>query len=326
MSVGETAASASETAPVEADAAPAPPEPQPDPTKRFCVGCGASIDFRSPRCIRCGAAQGAPARPPPARKSKAVAAVLAFFLGGFGVHRFYLGQWGWGLVYLLFFWTLIPGLVALVDFIVILATSDERFQEKHAGKGIGGGALVAVVVVVVFGGLVVVGALAAIAIPNFIRYQHRARTTEAHVLLRAIDTAEAARGPDAGYVAFPHPLPEDGAPGPEKLAWSEADAEVAADVGFAAPAATWARYDVAVATDPEGRQALSLCAELDLDGDGELQAIVLHRPALEDGAVVLAPPPAPCRAEVLLADGASLEYADGDAIGVPVTVSPVGVF
>ena len=33
-------------------------------------------------------------------KSKVVAAVLAFFLGGFGIHRFYVGKIGSGLVML----------------------------------------------------------------------------------------------------------------------------------------------------------------------------------------------------------------------------------
>jgi TM2 domain-containing membrane protein YozV len=33
-------------------------------------------------------------------KSKTVAILLAFLLGGLGAHRFYLGSWGWGLVYL----------------------------------------------------------------------------------------------------------------------------------------------------------------------------------------------------------------------------------
>ena len=33
-------------------------------------------------------------------KSKTVAMLLAFFLGGLGIHRFYLGTWGWGLIYL----------------------------------------------------------------------------------------------------------------------------------------------------------------------------------------------------------------------------------
>ncbi|MPW42175.1 hypothetical protein A6M14_11325 [Acinetobacter sp. Ac_877] len=64
-------------------------------------------------------------------KSKIIAAVLAFFLGGFGVHKFYLGQIGWGIVYLLFCWTFIPSIVAFIEFIIYLCTSDEDFAKKY---------------------------------------------------------------------------------------------------------------------------------------------------------------------------------------------------
>ena len=49
------------------------------------------------------------------RKDPAVGFLLAFFLGSFGAHRFYLGQNGLAVVYLIFFWTGIPGLIAFVE-------------------------------------------------------------------------------------------------------------------------------------------------------------------------------------------------------------------
>ena len=64
-------------------------------------------------------------------KNRIIAAILAFFLGGFGVHKFYLGQIGWGVVYLLFCWTFIPSVVAFVEFIIYLCTSDEDFARKY---------------------------------------------------------------------------------------------------------------------------------------------------------------------------------------------------
>lgn len=52
--------------------------------------------------------------------SKIAYALFAFFLGGFGAHKFYAGKIVWGIVYLLFCWTLIPGIVALIEFIIAL--------------------------------------------------------------------------------------------------------------------------------------------------------------------------------------------------------------
>lgn len=49
------------------------------------------------------------------RKSVGVAIVLAILLGHFGAHKFYLGQPGLGVLYLLFCWTFIPSLVALIE-------------------------------------------------------------------------------------------------------------------------------------------------------------------------------------------------------------------
>lgn len=64
-------------------------------------------------------------------KNRIIAMVLAFCLGGIGAHKFYLGQIGLGVLYLLFFWTLIPAIVSLVEFIIYLTTSDEDFAKKY---------------------------------------------------------------------------------------------------------------------------------------------------------------------------------------------------
>ncbi len=59
-------------------------------------------------------------------KSKGTAAVLCFFFGGLGVHRFYVGKAGTGIL-----WLLTAGLFgigSLVDFIMILCGS---FKDKY---------------------------------------------------------------------------------------------------------------------------------------------------------------------------------------------------
>lgn len=64
-------------------------------------------------------------------KNKLVAALLAIFLGGFGIHKFYLGSIGWGIAYLLFCWTGIPAIVGFIEGIVYLCRSDEGFDQKY---------------------------------------------------------------------------------------------------------------------------------------------------------------------------------------------------
>ncbi|MBX7458424.1 TM2 domain-containing protein [Qipengyuania sp. 1NDH17] len=64
-------------------------------------------------------------------KSKIVAFILAWFLGGFGGHKFYLNRVGQGLIYLIFCWTFIPAIIAFVEGIVYLVMDEERFWQKY---------------------------------------------------------------------------------------------------------------------------------------------------------------------------------------------------
>ena len=82
-----------------------------------------------------------PAAPPPptpqpvyyagpvSPKSRLVATLLSFFLGGLGVDRFYLGNIGMGVAKLLVGW-LTLGIWPLVDFIIIVAGA------AHDGEGL----------------------------------------------------------------------------------------------------------------------------------------------------------------------------------------------
>lgn len=103
------------------------PSLQPKTTK-FCSHCGAEIDFQAEICPKCGVR----VLQPKSVKSRTTAILLALFLGGLGVHKFYLGQTGWGILYLIFCWTLIPALVALIEGILYLTMSDEEFSTKYS--------------------------------------------------------------------------------------------------------------------------------------------------------------------------------------------------
>ncbi|MGQ9865093.1 MAG: TM2 domain-containing protein [Pseudanabaenaceae cyanobacterium] len=64
-------------------------------------------------------------------RNKLTAGILALFLGAFGVHKFYLGELGWGLLYLFFCWAWIPGIVAFFEGIGLLLMTDEAFNFKY---------------------------------------------------------------------------------------------------------------------------------------------------------------------------------------------------
>ena len=63
--------------------------------------------------------------------NKLIAALLAIFLGGLGIHKFYLGKPMQGVLYLLFCWTGIPSVVACVEAMIYLFTPDAEFAKKY---------------------------------------------------------------------------------------------------------------------------------------------------------------------------------------------------
>ena len=78
------------------------------------------------------------------QKSKTTAVLLTFFLGTFGVHKFYLGYTLPGVIYLLintvgFFVTwmvfFIPnfmlGVIVFIEFIIYLTKSEDEFHETY---------------------------------------------------------------------------------------------------------------------------------------------------------------------------------------------------
>lgn len=130
-------------------------------SQNVCPQCGAPIELGATECKFCGEKlavaqanvqmqQPAPApapapnyaqQPQPAYstainpawpiKSKIVAGILAILLGSLGVHKFYLGKIGMGIVYLLFCWTGIPGFIGFIEGIIYLCSNDENFMLKH---------------------------------------------------------------------------------------------------------------------------------------------------------------------------------------------------
>lgn len=101
---------------------------------------GALIDFeaegrQAKRIYRQPGTYTAKPAAPKTDRNQIVAALLAFFLGIFGVHRFYLGRIGSGVVMLLltctFFGVAITGIWAFVDFVRYLIMSEDEFARRY---------------------------------------------------------------------------------------------------------------------------------------------------------------------------------------------------
>jgi len=91
----------------------------------YCSNCSGSISELAKSCPHCGH----PIKGKSPLKSKAIFVVLALLLGGIGVHRMYIGDVGLGILYLLFFWTGIPMVIAFIEAIYFaLKDNDPRFQ------------------------------------------------------------------------------------------------------------------------------------------------------------------------------------------------------
>ncbi|MDR6627864.1 TM2 domain-containing protein [Caulobacter segnis] len=97
--------------------------------KKYCLGCGKALHKSAPQCPHCGAPQADVV--PAGSKSRVIAIVLALLLGGIGGHKFYLGRVGWGILYLVFCWTFIPSIAALVEAIIYITMSDQAFAKKY---------------------------------------------------------------------------------------------------------------------------------------------------------------------------------------------------
>lgn len=68
------------------------------------------------------------------KKNSTLAVLFALFLGGFGGHKYYMGKTIQGIIYTLFFWTRIPGVIAFVEMFMIpsrVRKHNEKLRVKY---------------------------------------------------------------------------------------------------------------------------------------------------------------------------------------------------
>lgn len=92
----------------------------------YCQECGAETNPKAEICVKCGVRlvnkKGSQAKG--SGKSKAAAGILGILLGGFGIHRMYLGYVGMGILQLVLtlvtcgmasIWGFVEGILILID-------------------------------------------------------------------------------------------------------------------------------------------------------------------------------------------------------------------
>jgi TM2 domain-containing membrane protein YozV len=100
----------------------------PGPNQQYCPGCGKVISRQALACPNCGEPFNQ-RRAEASDKSRLVALLLCWFFGIFGVHRFYVGKIGTGILQLVTLGAF--GIWTIIDLIFILIGS---FTDKQGKK------------------------------------------------------------------------------------------------------------------------------------------------------------------------------------------------
>jgi type IV pilus assembly protein PilA len=187
----------------------------------------------------------------------------------------------------------------------------------------------------------IIGILAAIAIPNFLRYQLRSKFSELKTNVEAIYKSEESLrqservlcpgAPTGVFVAFTVAVPAAaGGPSAQKVVWQNADILLASAIDWQVQGSTYGQYQVATAAPPANNAvtcggtvaglgafggAMSVSAISDIDGDATAATVGLWQPlrVAATGAVGTAAPGLPLvGANLVVCGGAAQPATIGD--------------
>ena len=172
----------------------------------------------------------------------------------------------------------------------------------------------------------IIGILAAIAIPNFMRYQLRAKFGELPTNVNGLFKAEESlrqseRSAGAGHTAgtyFNIALRPTGCTvaanaGTAKVAWAAADLTEASSIDWLVEGATYGCYDTTLGTNA---QTMAIGAKSNIDGDADIACVALYKPVA--GSTSDNAPTAPC--------ATATAGVVGDPTGVAVVKTGSNVF
>ncbi len=133
----------------------------------------------------------------------------------------------------------------------------------------------------------IIGVLAAVAIPNFLRYQLRAKFTEltdnVHAVFKSEEALKHGEGSGGEYLALgqiPAACSLAAPAGTQKHAWASADVQSAAAIDWIVEGRTYGCYHVGTQNFTSGTIGIHLTvyAESDIDGDGVDGCVFLFKP------------------------------------------------
>ncbi len=163
----------------------------------------------------------------------------------------------------------------------------------------------------------IIGILAAIAIPNFLRYQLRSKASERKMNVEAIyKSQEAGKVREGGSYQslITTPVAFNAA---SKVIWTQTDYQQAGAIDWVVQGGTYGQYN---ANASANALAVSICGWTDIDGDNLFAADAIWQPQIRTNGTLGEPAPdAPCHANVAAGtapNGHSLAFAFGtDAPG-----------
>jgi type IV pilus assembly protein PilA len=192
----------------------------------------------------------------------------------------------------------------------------------------------------------IIGILAAIAIPNFVKYQLRSKFSEASSNVEGLRKAEEAlrqgeRGVmvagalDGAYEAGSYhnlgsaALPTAGVIGTQKMTWPAADLQLASAIDWQIEGSTYFNYQVSTTGCPTvvGGANSGICytvgAAADIDGDATNGEVALFKPSL---AGTVATQPGNVTGAAWTAPSSCLGSGGNSVLGTPCAITNPDVF
>ncbi len=101
----------------------------------YCQSCGVEVKPEQDYCLNCGVAlkkeETKFLEGKLGGQDKIIIAIVCFFVGGFGIHNFMMGETKKGILRLLTCWFGLGGILALVDFVKILINTYVVDPDKY---------------------------------------------------------------------------------------------------------------------------------------------------------------------------------------------------